>query len=85
MAGSVARKPQGLCAPHVVQINLLGRFPRGTQSLTAETLLSPSRERERARERHGETESERGGGSKRMTRKEKREMVNLGLGGGVRD
>ena len=56
MTGSVARKPQGLCAPHVVPFNLLGRFPGGAQSLRAETLLSLSRHRE------GEKERERGGG-----------------------
>lgn len=54
MASSVARKPQGLCAPHVVQINLLGRFPGGTQSLTAETPLSLSRVRQRGKERERE-------------------------------
>lgn len=69
MAGSVARKPQGLCAPRIAQINLLGRFPGGTQSLTAETLLSLS-------SREKETERERG---RESTMKERREV------GGVRD
>lgn len=41
--GSVARKPRGLCAPHVVPFNLLGRFPGGAQSLTAGTGLSLGR------------------------------------------
>lgn len=72
MAGSVARKPQGLCAPHVAQINLLGRFPGGTQSLTAETLLSLS-SRERERERQGQRENDEEG--------ERREVVNWGVGG----
>lgn len=72
--GSVARKPQGLCAPHVAQINLLGRFPGGTQSLTAETLLSLSSSRLQQRER------ERGARRERATGEERREVVKLGLG-----
>lgn len=60
MAGSVARKPQGLCAPHVVPFNLLGRFPGGAQSLTAETLLSLSRHRQRERERQAKGRLRRG-------------------------
>lgn len=67
MVGSVVRKPQGLCAPHIAQINLLGRFPGGTQSLTAETLLSLNsreKETERDRERQGESDQGEEGGGK---------------------
>lgn len=65
MAGSVARKPQGLCAPHVVLFNLLGRFPGAAQSPTAETLLSLGRQREGERERRAKE------------RLQKREMVSF--------
>lgn len=78
MAGSAARKPQGLCAPHVAQINLLGRFPGGTQSLTAETPPSLGRVRQRGKER-------RTRGSKRTTRRKGKGDGKFGEGGLVGD
>lgn len=59
--GAVARKPQGLCAPHIAQINLQGSFPEGAQSLTAETSLSLS-SREKEKQEKGEIDKEGGEG-----------------------